>query len=94
MFCYYIKSDNISSLFEFSHYPYNIAATTARQWLETMFLNPKGVDLGISIRTPEYLTALQDAWDEFDKVPYQYYEDNGSIQHFIKKILIPIGLHE
>lgn len=84
----------LSTYFEFSHYPYNIAATTARQWLETMFLNPKGVDLGISIRTPEYLTALQDAWDEFDKVPYQYYEDNGSIQHFIKKILIPIGLHE
>lgn len=67
----------LSTYFEFSHYPDNIAATTTRQWLERLFLNPKGVDYGAPVRTNEYLTALQDAWDEFDKVPYQYHEDNG-----------------
>ncbi len=84
----------LSTYFEFSHYPDNIAATTARQWLERMFLNPKGVDFGTPIITTEYLVALQDAWDEFDKVPYQYNEDNGSIQHFGTTVLTPLGLNE
>lgn len=84
----------LSTYFEFSHYPDNIAATTTRQWLERLFLNPKSVDFGTPVRTNEYLTALQDAWDEFDKVPYQYHEDNGSIQHFVTTVLTPIGLSE
>ncbi len=84
----------LSTYFEFSHYPDNIGATTTRQWLERLFLNPKGVDFGVPERTNEYLTALQDAWDEFDKVPYQYHEDNGSIRHFVKTVITPIGLNE
>ncbi len=84
----------LSIYFKFSHSPDNIAATTARQWLERLFLNPKGVDYGTPVRTNEYLTALQDAWDEFDKVPYQYHEDNGSIQHFVATVITPIGLNE
>ncbi|WP_028982469.1 hypothetical protein [Sporocytophaga myxococcoides] len=84
----------LSTYFKFSHYPDNIAATTARQWLEKLFLNPKGVDFGVPERTNEYLAALQDAWNEFDKIPYQYHEDNGSIQHFVTTVLTPIGLNE
>lgn len=84
----------LSTYFEFSHFPDNSAAKTARQWLEKLFLNPKGVDFGTPIRTNEYLIALQDAWDEFDKIPYQYHEDNGSIQHFVTTVLIPVGLNE
>ncbi|WP_134089823.1 hypothetical protein [Olivibacter sp. XZL3] len=84
----------LSTYFKFSHYPDNIAAITARQWLERLFLNPKGVDFGVPERTNEYLAALQDAWDGFDKVPYQYHEDNGSVQHFASTVLMPIGLKE
>lgn len=84
----------LSKYFEFSHYPDNIAATTAREWLEKLFLNPNDLGFGNSERTPKYLAALQDAWDEFDKVPYQYQEDNGSIQHFVKTVLTPLELNE
>jgi hypothetical protein len=84
----------LSTYFEFSHYSDNIAATTARHWLEMLFLNPKGVDFGKQERTKKYLIALQDAWNQFDKVPYQYQEDNGSIQHFVNTILTPLGLEE
>ena len=59
-----------------------------------MFLNPKGVDFGTPIITTEYLVALQDAWDEFDKFPYQYHEGNGSIQHFVTTVLTPLRLNE
>lgn len=84
----------LSTYFNFSHYTNNIASTTARQWLDRMFLNPKGVDFGTPERTNEYLNALKDAWDEFDKVPYQYHEDNGSIPHFVTRIFTPLGLNE
>lgn len=82
----------LSTYFQFSHFPENIGATTAREWLETLFLNPYGVDHGIPNRTAEYLEALKDAWDEFDKVPYQNHENNGSIEHFEETVLRPIGL--
>ncbi len=84
----------LSIYFDFSWYPDNIAATTARQWLERMFLHPDGVDFGTPVRTQEYLAALQDAWREFDKVPYQGSENNGSIEHFKATVLSPIGLEE
>lgn len=84
----------LGTYFKLSHYPDNIGATTAREWLETMFLNPKGVDFGIPETTNEYLTALQDAWDEFDKVPYEHHEDNGSVQRFVTNVVTPLGLTE
>jgi len=83
----------LSKYFSFSHYPDNIAAKTTRQWLERLFLNPKGVDNGTNVRTPEYLNAFQDVWDEFDKRPYQQHEDNGAIQHFVSTVLTKIGLN-
>ena len=84
----------LTTYFEFSHYPENIGASTTRQWLEKLFLNPKGVDFGTPEITNEYLTAMQDAWDEFDKVPFQYHENNGSIQQFVTNVLTPLGLNE
>jgi hypothetical protein len=84
----------LSTYFEFSNYPNNIATTTARQWLEKLLLNPIGVENGTPARTSEYLTALQDAWDDFDKVPYQNHEDNGSIQRFITTVITPLELNE
>ncbi|MFT4152899.1 hypothetical protein [Parafilimonas sp.] len=83
----------LSTYFEFSYYPDNIGATTTRQWLERLFLNPKGVDFGVPEITNEYLTALQNAWDEFDKVPYEYHGNNNSIQHFITTVIKPLGLN-
>lgn len=84
----------ISTYFDFSHYTDNIAATTARQRLEKMFLNPKGVGYGEMQRSSEYLQALNDAWLKFNKVPYQYHEDNGSIQHFELTVLKPIEMED
>lgn len=80
--------------FDLSPYPDNIGATTGREWLETMFLNPMGVDFGIPETTNEYLTALQDVWDEFDKEPYEHNEYNGSIHRFVTNVLTPLGLTE
>lgn len=84
----------LRTYFEFSHYPNNIGASTSREWLEKMFINPKGVDFGIPETTDEYLAALQDAWDEFDKVPYEQHEDNGSIQQFVVNVITPLALTE
>jgi hypothetical protein len=84
----------LTSYFNFSDSPDNIASTTAREWFERLFLNPKGVDYGVPIRTTEYLHTLQDAWDHFDKIPYQHHEDNGSIEQFVTNVITPLGLRE
>ena len=84
----------VSSYFEFSHSPDNIGATTAREWFVKLFLNPKGVDHGIKETPPEYLQVLQDTWEHFDKVPYQFHEDNGSISEFEEKVINPLGLSD
>jgi hypothetical protein len=59
-----------------------------------LFINPKNVDYGDPSRTNEYVTALQDAWNEFDKVPYQFQKKNVLIKHFVKTVIKPIGLQE
>lgn len=82
----------ISTYFEFYLYSDNVSANTTRIWLEKLFVNPKGVDFGVPSRTNEYLIALQDAWDNFDKVPYEDGEENGPINHF-REILSDIGIN-
>jgi hypothetical protein len=84
----------LSTYFNLSLYPDNTGALTARKWLEMLFLNPKNVDFGDPSRTNEYVTALQDAWNEFDKVPYQFQKKNVLIKHFLKTVIKPIGLQE
>jgi len=79
--------------FTFSRYPTNLSAITTREWLEKLFLNPKGVDFGIPIITNEYKTLMRVVWHKFDKVPYQYNEENCSIEQFTNNVLIPLGLH-
>lgn len=78
--------------FTFSRYPSNLSATTTREWLEKLFLNPKGVDFGIPIITNEYKILMREVWDKFNKVPYQYNEENGSIERFMDNVLIPLGI--
>jgi len=84
----------LSTYFNFSNYPDNIAANTSRTWLEKLFLNPKGLDRGTPVRTDEYVLAIKDAWNEFDKIYYEFIEDNGSFKHFETTVAIPIGLNE
>lgn len=73
-----------------------ITLTTSehQQQGERLFLNPKGVDFGTPEITNEYLIAMQDVWNEFDKEPFQYPENNDSIQQFVTNVLTPLRLHE
>ena len=82
----------LAAYFKFSDYPDNPASKTATKWFEKMFNFPKGTDFGLQEVTHEYLVALQDAWNHFDKVPFQYHGTGGAIERFRDKVLSPLGL--
>lgn len=84
----------LRTYFQFSHFSDNAGAITARQWIENLFLNNNGMDFGAHDLTENYLAALQDAWNHFDKVPYQYHANNGSIERFVVTVITPLGLQE
>jgi hypothetical protein len=73
--------------FQFSNEIDNIGAETSRLWFEKMFINPRWVDRGIPDITGQYLSAFKDVWRNFDRVPFQDFEDNGSIQQFEKNVV-------
>lgn len=82
----------ISAWFEYSHYDEQTEVQLIREWLIKMFLNPKGVDFGNPNLTENYISLLRDTWVEFDKIPYQMHEDNGSVADFEAKVLIPLNI--
>ncbi len=62
--------------------------------MEQYFYTPK-----MGFHTPhhesekaEYVRVMTLAWDDFDKVPYQNHEDNGSIQRFQENVLTPLRI--
>lgn len=83
-----LLSHVIDSYFEFSLHPDNIATNTAREWMDKMFINPENLDSNIPEKGfDEYIVILNNAWSKFDKVPYSYHFNNGSIRHFSNKVL-------
>jgi hypothetical protein len=56
--------------------------------LEFMFKNPKNPDHGTTEVTHVYIVLLQNAWAEFDKVPYS----NLLIRQFTINVLVPLGI--
>lgn len=82
----------ISLWFEYSHYVEQNEVQLIREWLVKMFLNPKGVDFGTPNLTTAYIALLSETWDEFDKIPYQMHEDNGSVSDFKTKVLTPLNI--
>ncbi|MFC7670902.1 hypothetical protein ACFQT0_28560 [Hymenobacter humi] len=82
----------LNAYFKFSDYPDNPASKTATEWFEKMFTFPEGTDFGIREVTDEYLVALQDAWEHFDKVPFQYHGTGEAIVRFRDNVLTPLGL--
>ena len=78
--------------FKFSDYPDNTTASTVRERLEYLFLNPTNIGFGTPTTDSVYLETLEAAWKKFDKVPYQYQEENGSIDRFETKVLRPLNL--
>lgn len=82
----------ISIYCECAYHDDNIACTTTRDWLKRLFHNPKGVDFGAPEIAPEYLTTLSEAWNDFDKVPYEYHGDGWIIEDFENEILQPLGI--
>jgi hypothetical protein len=69
-------------------------AILAKKYLEELFLNKRTTSLETSEKSEKYLEIFQKSWDKFDKVPFQHFEDNGSIDHFSEAILKPLGLKE
>ena len=84
----------LHAYFKFSDYPDNPASKTAREWFEKMFAFPKGTDFGTREVTDEYLGAIQDAWNHFDKVPYQYHGTGEAIERFKDNVLFPLGIED
>lgn len=84
----------LNAYFTFSDYPDNPASKTAREWFEKMFTFPEGTDFGTRQVTDEYLAALQDAWEHFDKVPFQCHGTGEAIVRFNDNVLTPLGLEE
>jgi hypothetical protein len=83
----------ISIWFKYSRHLDNNAVILAREWLEMMFLNPKWVDSPIRPASVEYIDVMREAWQDFDKIPYQMHEENGSVQDFVDKIIVPLGIN-
>lgn len=82
----------ISLWFEYSHYVEQDEVQLIREWLVKMFLNPKGVGSGVPELNQTYISILRDTWNEFDKIPYQMHEDNGSVADFKAKVLTPLNI--
>jgi hypothetical protein len=69
-------------------------ASSIMTYMESMFKNPNNPDWH-EVQFPDgYRQILAEAWDRFDKVPYEGVEDNGSIDRFENNILHPLGIYE
>ena len=78
---------------EYAYFPDNIASTTAREWLKKLFLNPKGVDFGVPEITPEYLSLLEEVWEEYDRIPFTAHGNGNILDDFENSILQPLGIN-
>ncbi|WJJ96346.1 hypothetical protein [Algibacter luteus] len=83
----------ISLWFEYSYHADNKAVKLARDWMEMMFLNPKGVDSTYQPVSNDYKEVMREAWRDFDKIPYQMHGENGSVKDFTDKIIVPLGIN-
>ena len=78
---------------EYAYFPDNIACSTAREWLKKLFLNPKGVDFGTPEITPEYLSLLEEVWEEYDRIPFTAHGNGNILEEFEQEILEPLGIN-
>lgn len=72
---------------EYDYFPDNIACNTAKDFLKDLFLNPKGVDCGLPEITPEYLSLLEEVWDEYDRIPFTAHGNGYILDDFENDIL-------
>ena len=72
---------------EYYYFPENIAFNTAREFLKDLFLNPKGVDFGLPEITPEYLSLLEEVWNEYDRIPFTAHGKGYILDDFENDIL-------
>lgn len=77
---------------EYSLNTANPACIEVVSTLAMFFKNPKGVDSGIPEITDQYKSLLEDVWDEFDKVPFQYDRHDWVLNRFETDVLIPLGI--
>lgn len=85
--------DNVLSVyFRLSRSAQNTGATLAREYLEMLFLNPRMVDNGEAERPAEYRRILAAAWSDFDRVPYEGFEENGSVARFRANVLTVLNI--
>lgn len=89
-----ILNSILSIYFEFSNHNGNIGADTSRRKLEQLFINPKNMDWNSPTNNRNYLNILFTSWNDFDKVPYQYHEDNGSIKTFGEQVLQRLNIQK
>lgn len=82
----------IDTYFELSKHEHHEVAETIRAYMEKMFKRPKNPDVDAPEFTQNFRTVLSQAWDDFDKVPFEGFENNGSIQRFAQNVLHPLGI--
>lgn len=77
---------------EYSMNTANPACIEVVRSLAMFFMNPKGVDIGIPEITNQYKSLLEEVWDKFDKVPFQFGGHDWVLNGFENDILIPLGI--
>jgi hypothetical protein len=84
----------ISQYFRLSEHENTEIASAIMEYMEGMFKNSENPDWNEVKCSNEYRQIMAEAWDKFDKVPYQGFEDNGSINRFENNVLRPLELIE
>lgn len=72
----------------------NIASSTIKDWLIKLFLNPRRVDKGEPEITDEYISILNEAWNNFDKIPLSHHGQDELLKDFVVNILNPLGIED
>lgn len=84
----------IQEYFSLSKHQNEDIASAIMKYMEGTFKNPENPDWD-EVKIPgAYIQILAGAWDKFDKVPYEDFEDNGSIKRFEENVLHPLGIYE
>lgn len=77
---------------EYSMKKANPACIEVVSTLAMFFKNPKGVNFGKPEVTNQYKSLLNEVWNEFDKVPFEFDGHYWVLDGFENDILIPLGI--
>lgn len=82
----------ISQYFILSRHENTEIASAIMGYMERTFKNPRNPDWNEVDLPNGYREIVAEAWENFDKVPYQAFEANGSIARFENHVLQPLDI--